>query len=69
MLLAGWSPIWAAGSAGAIRRFPVFTGIDSLTIFADADSAGLEAAQECAGRWAALGKEVRISSPCEVDDE
>jgi hypothetical protein len=63
VLLSGWSPIWAAGSAGAIRRFPVLAGIDSLTIFADADAAGLEAAEECAGRWVALGKEARISSP------
>jgi putative DNA primase/helicase len=63
VLLSGWSPIWAAGSAGAIRRFPVLTGIDSLTIFADADAAGLEAAQECQGRWAAAGKEARISPP------
>jgi len=63
VLLSGWSPIWVAGSTGAIRRFPVLDGIGSLTIFADADSAGLEAAQECEGRWAALGKEARISSP------
>jgi putative DNA primase/helicase len=63
VLLSGWSPIWAAGSAGAIRRFPVLVGITSLTIFADADLAGLEAAQECEGRWATVGKEARISSP------
>jgi putative DNA primase/helicase len=62
-LLSGWTPIWAAGSAGAIRRFPVLAGIDSLTIFADIDSAGLVAAQECEGRWAAVGKEARISPP------
>lgn len=63
VLLSGWSPIWAAGSAGAIKRFPVLTGIDSLTIFADADSAGLEAAQECEGRWVTIGKEARIAAP------
>jgi hypothetical protein len=63
VLLSGWSPIWVAGSTGAIRRFPVLDGIGSLTIFADADSPGLEAAQECEGRWAALGKEARISPP------
>jgi putative DNA primase/helicase len=63
VLLSGWSPIWAAGSAGAIKRFQVLVGIDSLTIFADADLAGLEAAQECERRWAALGKEARISLP------
>ena len=68
VLLSGWSPIWAAGSAGAIRRFPVLGGIESLTIFADADSAGLEAAQECEGRWAAVGKETRISPPTRSDN-
>jgi putative DNA primase/helicase len=68
VLLSGWSPIWAAGSAGAIRRFPILAGIDSLTIFADADSAGLEAAQECEGRWASVAKEARISAPARSRD-
>ena len=68
VLLSGWSPIWAAGSAGEIRRFPILAGIGSLTIFADADSAGLEAAQECEGRWVAIGREVRISPPPRSDD-
>jgi putative DNA primase/helicase len=63
VLLSGWSPIWAAGSAGAIRRFPILAGIDSLTIFADADLAGRQAAQECEERWASVAKEARISAP------
>jgi hypothetical protein len=63
VLLSGWAPIWAAGSAGAVRAFPVLAGIDSLTIFADADSAGLEVAQECEGRWVTVGKEARVSPP------
>lgn len=56
----GWSPVWAATSAGAIKRFPVLPGIDCLTVFADADAAGQEAARTVAECWAAAGREVQI---------
>jgi hypothetical protein len=46
----GWRPIWAATSAGMIRTFPVLPGIGALTIFADADGAGMDAAKLCAAR-------------------
>jgi hypothetical protein len=49
MQRAGWSPVWAANSAGAMDRFPVLPGIESLTIFADADGAGIKAARGCCG--------------------
>ena len=62
VLISGWSPVWAATSAGAIARFPVLPGVESLTVFADADDAGLEAAQRCAERWAASG-DVRVCAP------
>ena len=62
MLLSGW-PVWAATSAGAIARLPVLAGIDALTIFADADQAGRQAAKACADRWAAHGRNVRIVAP------
>ena len=51
----GWRPVWAATSAGIIRTIPVLPGIEHLTIFADADSAGMAAANECAARWAEAG--------------
>ena len=63
VLLAGWSPIWAATSAGAIARLPVLAGVESLTIFADADQAGLLAAQSCCARWHALDRDAAIASP------
>ncbi len=65
MQATGWRPIWAACSAGAIARFPVLPGIESLTIFADADDkgAGLEAAWNCAERWRAARREVTIQCP------
>ena len=57
-----WGPAWAATSAGAIERFPVLSGIDCITVFADADAAGTKAANECAERWIGAGKEARISN-------
>jgi hypothetical protein len=63
ILLSGWSPVWAATSAGAIARFPILAGIEALTIFADADVPGLQAAETCCARWAAADREVRITSP------
>ncbi|MGH9553467.1 MAG: toprim domain-containing protein [Terriglobales bacterium] len=63
VLLSGWSPVWAATSAGAIARFPVLPGIESLTIFADTDEVGLNAAEACASRWDAAGREIAIREP------
>ena len=66
VLLSGWAPVWAATSAGAIVRFPVLAGIEALTVFADADTPGIQAAEACAARWRAAGREARITSPSEV---
>jgi putative DNA primase/helicase len=54
---AGWLPVWACGSSGAIRAFPALPGIEHLTIFADADHSGrgLEDARACARRWQDAG--------------
>lgn len=63
MQRTGWRPIWAATSAGAIARFPVLAGIEALTVFADADEAGINAARACAVRWTEAGREARILRP------
>lgn len=63
ILISGWRPVWAAGSAGAIARFPVLPGIEALTIFADSDVAGMNSAEACRDRWAASGRDVAIASP------
>jgi hypothetical protein len=63
VLLSGWAPVWAATSAGAIARFPVLAGIEALTIFADADHAGRQAASTCAARWCCAGCEAVIAAP------
>ncbi len=58
-----FTPTWATVDAGNLATFAVLPVIGSLTIFADHDDAGLRAAQECAGRWRAAGREVRIRTP------
>ncbi|MDE3037095.1 MAG: toprim domain-containing protein [Pseudomonadota bacterium] len=63
VMASGWRPVWAAVDAGNIASFPVLPGIECLTIFADHDKAGLEAARRCAERWQAAGRDVRIVSP------
>lgn len=60
---AGWSPVWAAGSAGPMAKFPLLPGITALTLFADADGAGMEAARICGKRWATAGREARLLAP------
>lgn len=65
---AGWSPVWAAGNAGAISAFPVLRGIEALTIFADGDEAGAKAASSCAERWREEGREVTVrAAPAGLD--
>jgi hypothetical protein len=60
LLLSGWAPVWAASCAGAIETFPVLSGIEVLTIFADNDDVGMRAAALCADRWEAAGRDVTI---------
>ncbi|SDD72360.1 DUF7146 domain-containing protein [Rhodospira trueperi] len=68
VLAAGWAPVWAAGSAGTIRTFPVLAGIEALTIFADHDAsgAGLDAGRSCAQRWADADREAIVRAPRDV---
>ena len=63
VLAAGWRPVWACLSAGMIARLPALPGIEAITVFADADAAGLAAAETCAARWREAGRETRIIRP------
>ncbi|MBN8889216.1 MAG: hypothetical protein ABS99_05710 [Acetobacteraceae bacterium SCN 69-10] len=57
-------PAWAALSAGNLAlglKLP--PEVRSVTIAADADSAGFQAAQSAASRWRAEGRRVRIATP------
>jgi putative DNA primase/helicase len=65
LISIGWRAVWAAGDAGAIRRFPILPGVDAITLFADNDvnEIGVEAARKCAARWRAAGRESNIFFP------
>jgi hypothetical protein len=63
VMAAGWAPAWAAIDAGNLGAFPVLAGIESLTIFADHDKAGLQAGEMCRARWRAARREARIVNP------
>jgi hypothetical protein len=63
VMLSAWRPVWAATSAGGISKLPVLAGVQALTIFADGDTVGFQAAETCRGRWRAAGREVVIAAP------
>ncbi|MGI8896486.1 MAG: DUF7146 domain-containing protein [Casimicrobiaceae bacterium] len=58
-----YAPVWATIDAGQMAKFPVLAGIETLTIFADHDPAGLRAARECASRWCAAQRRVVAITP------
>lgn len=55
--------VWAATSTAGIRAFPALSRFQSLTVFADADRAGIAAAEECCRRWAQRGIAARLRAP------
>lgn len=57
------APVWAALSAGSLAAIPALGGVRRLNIYADNDSAGLEAAQKMARAWIRGGLEVKIEAP------
>lgn len=63
--MLGFRPVWALGSASAIRLFPVLPGIDALTILAETDDSGANAGaiKECGTRWVAEQREVIVATP------
>jgi hypothetical protein len=67
LLMDGCAPVWACGSAGTLARFPVLAGIECLTIDADADETGINAARKAAARWRGAGRDVVISAPATGD--
>lgn len=63
VMAAGWRPIWACASLGALERFPILAGIEALTIFADPKPNEVAGARACAARWAAAGREAVVRIP------
>jgi putative DNA primase/helicase len=59
-------PVWATLSAGGVAAFPVIPGIKHLTIFADYDEAGVQAARKCYWRYKKAGIEVEVRCPPNV---
>lgn len=61
----GWDKVWAVGSAGNIRSFPVLDDVHDLTVFADNDvsEVGVESARQCVQRWRDAGRESKIICP------
>jgi putative DNA primase/helicase len=57
----GLRPTWALGSAGAITSFPILSGVEALTLLAENDEASAHAAERCAARWHAAGREVLVN--------
>jgi putative DNA primase/helicase len=63
--LAGFRPVWALGSAGAIAAFPVLTGIEAITVLGEVGDGGANhrAAQACAACWIEAGREAFSVAP------
>jgi putative DNA primase/helicase len=62
-----FTPMWSCIDAGNMAAFPVLAGIEALTIFADHDRAGLDAADELERRW--HHAEVTIVTPERPDTD
>jgi putative DNA primase/helicase len=62
-LASDFRPVWACLSAGAVKTFPVLPGVETLTVLADHDKAGIEAANACGERWHAAEREVILIMP------
>jgi hypothetical protein len=63
ILNTGLAPVWPTAGAGNLGAFPVLRGIEALTIAADIDPAGQDAAARCAARWRAAGRDIAIVTP------
>jgi hypothetical protein len=59
----GYRPVWALGSSGAIAAFPLLSGLEAVTVFAENDNASNDAAEACAQRYAQAGLEASIVQP------
>ena len=61
--MAGLGPVWALGSSGAVRSFPVLTGLTEITILEENDPTSRRDVEECARRYFKAGKPVNIVTP------
>jgi putative DNA primase/helicase len=65
--LPDW-PCWSCLNAGGLAQFPIPAGVREVLIAADADPAGVAAAEKLADRLVTQGKTVRVLKPGAGDD-
>ena len=65
-LAAPFRPIWACLSAATMTAFPILSGVEALTIFADHDAAGIRAANDAGKRWHQAGRVVHLVMPSQT---
>jgi len=63
LLMADLAPVWCCGGTGNLAALPVLSGIQALTIAADADEPGQKAADAVGMRWRDAGREVVVIAP------
>ncbi|MFN8708629.1 MAG: toprim domain-containing protein, partial [Planctomyces sp.] len=56
-------PMWACGSVGAIRKFPVLPGVETISVFADGDATGRGAARALCQRYEIAGLDFDLYEP------
>jgi putative DNA primase/helicase len=61
--MAGLGPVWALGSSGAVRSFPVLKGLTEITILEENDPTSRRDVKVCARRYLAAKKPVNIVTP------
>jgi putative DNA primase/helicase len=61
--MASLGPVWALGSSGAVRGFPVLKGLSEITILEENDPTSQRDVENCARRYLAAGKPVNIVTP------
>ena len=58
-------PVWSTVDAGQMAKFPILPGLSELTIYADHDPVGIEAAQDLRERYQLAGVRARAGYPRE----
>ncbi|EJT05701.1 toprim domain-containing protein [Rhizobium sp. CCGE 510] len=65
-LATDFRPTWAGLTAGGVASLPVLPHVEALTVFADHDRAGIQAANTVGERWHAAGREVTLVMPADA---
>jgi putative DNA primase/helicase len=58
--MAGYRPVWALGSSGAVKFFPVLSSLEELTILEENDPTSRRDVKDCAKRYLDARKPVNI---------